>query len=155
MEEKIISFRADKETERKLSVLQKKDSEERKTEGELPRARSDLIREAVDFYYMFTVSEESNDFFLCRVSIVMKDVMRQVMPEVMRSLNSLQYSSMVIQQLVRQICMAVDFPGSEAEWMNMLEKENKYDLCAEKIVNEIVKRTEEEDEHERTGTGNE
>lgn len=61
MEEKIVSFRADPETERKLMELVRREQERCKAEGNVPKARSELIRDALNYYYQFQISGENND----------------------------------------------------------------------------------------------
>ena len=152
MEEKVVSFRADPETERKLIELVRKEQERCKEEGNVPKARSELIRDALNYYYQFQISGENNDLYVYRISLAMRDAMHPIWTQLIRALNSLQYRSMITQELVRIVCSAIEFNGSEKGLVSVLEKENKWDLCAQKIVTEDLRKMEELDEYEGNGS---
>ena len=154
MEERIITFRADAETERKLRMLAKLEQEKLSDEESKAKARSDLIRDAVNYYYQYCLAGDSNDYYVYRITLAIRDVLRQVYPDLMRSLNTLQYRSMVMHRLIRLICSAIEFNGSEEDWMKAMETDTRFELCAQKLVTDELRNMEEEDEYERNGNGN-
>lgn len=152
MAERVRSFRLDEESERILRILMEED-QMRLGDGTVRlKSGSQEVRDALKFYGAYRLSEEHSDFQMYRMKAALCDVIDQKLPVILHALNTMQERTMILHQLVRAVCSAIEFGGSEEERMKLLEEVSLWDLCAEKKVREEIRKAEIIYDQQRNGS---
>ncbi len=152
MAEKVRSFRLDEESDRILRVLMEEDRM-RLSDGTVRlKSGSQEIRDALKFYGAYRLYEQNEDFQSYRMKAALCDVIDQKLPVILHALNTMQERTMILHQLVRAVCSAIEYGGNEEERMKVLEEVSLWDLCAEKKVREEIRKAEIIYDQQRDGS---
>lgn len=144
MRKKVISFRADYETNIKLLELMALEMQRAENLGIPPLSKSDLINQSIDSFYFTKMKNQD----LNPISEYMLEAVRQVTRQqntvLVNAINSTHYDILIVVEYVRLLCKALNFDEAKDGLDKLLNMEMPWDIAIpEKVDRKLIQKCEE------------
>lgn len=132
------SYRLEETTLNQIENLTMMINSKNKENGIPESSNTDIIHDAIDYYHSLKMDSNAGDSYLMKIDILVKDLMKQYMTEIMKGLNSINYSTLKNQEFISILLKTLDIPKDTDNMETVVLRKSRYEkLVDDKLMSRV------------------